>query len=42
MLDHSTMLHDVVEGHDSVRLEQATDNPSNSLETFVEWRQVRF
>ena len=42
MLDHSTMLHDVAEGRDSVRFEEATDNLSNSLETFIEWRKVCF
>ena len=42
MLDHSGMLHNVVERHDIERLEQSTDNLSNSLETFVEGWQVCF
>ena len=41
MLDHSGMLHDDAEWHDIERLEQATDNWSNSLETFVEgWKCI--
>ena len=41
-LDHSGMLHNVYERCDIERLEQATDNLSNSLETFVEGWQVCF
>ena len=37
------MLHDVAEPCDvETKLEQATDNLSNSQENFVEGRQVRF
>ena len=42
MLDHNGMLHDDDEWHDIERLEQATVNLSNSLETFVEGWQVHF
>ena len=41
MLDRSGMLHNV-ERCDIERLEQAADNSSNSLETFVERQQVHF
>ena len=42
-LIHSGMLHDVAEPCDvETKLEQATDNLSNSQENFVEGRQVRF
>ena len=36
------MLHDVAEWRDIERLEQSTDNLSNSLETFVEGWQFVF
>ena len=42
MLDHSGMLHNVAERRDIERLEQATDNLSNSLEIFVDVWQVCF
>ena len=38
MLDHSGILHNVAEWCDVERLEQATDNSSNSQETFAEGR----
>ena len=41
-LNHSEMSHDVAESRDVERLEQATDNLSNSQETFVEGWQVCF
>ena len=44
--DHSGMLHNIAEPHaewcDIERLEQTTENLSNSLETFVEGLQVCF
>ena len=42
MLDHSGKPHDVAGQCDVERLERATDNLSNSWETFVEWWQVCF
>ena len=42
MLEHSGMLHNVAEWHDIEKLEQATDDSSNGLETFVDGRQVCF
>ena len=42
MLYYSGMLWDAAEQRDIERLEQATDNSSNSLETFVEGKQVCF
>ena len=42
MFDHSGMLNNVTEPRDIVRLEQTTDNLSNSLETFVKGEQDRF
>ena len=42
MLNHSGMSHDVDEWRDVGRLEQPTDNLSNSQETSVEGWQVHF
>ena len=41
-LNNSGMSHDVAEWRGIERFEQATDNSSNSQETFVEGWQVRF
>ena len=35
MLDYSVTLHNVAEWHGVKRLERATDNSSNSQETFI-------
>ena len=43
MFINSGMSHDVAEQHDvETKLEQATDNLSNSQETFAEGQQVHF